>query len=107
MTRYERDVELMHEIFECRKSARFLLRDSYDKSVKPYRDLLVKVMAKEKLMPLQAALRLAQHLPASDAVPTMLLMAAALDEIESVPEDVAAEWSKAAQRARAEAKGER
>lgn len=76
----------MARLYECRKAAQFLLRDQYDERTREYRDLIGRVMKLEKLMPLQAVLRLSPHLPASADVPLMLLMAAAVDLIESAPE---------------------
>lgn len=80
--RTEEDIDLMHRMFECRKAARFLFQDGYQEAVKEYCDLVALVMKREKLMPLQAVLSLAKHIPTTDAVPVMMLMSAALDIIE-------------------------
>jgi hypothetical protein len=85
MTRHEQEIEMMARLFECRTAARFLLRERYDETLAPYRDLIGAVMAREKVLPLHAVLWLAEPLPVSDAVPLMLLMAAAVDLIEAAP----------------------
>jgi hypothetical protein len=81
-SRAEQNVKTASDLYEARRAARFLLRDSYAKSLQPFREFIGKVMKAEGLSVLQAALKVGQSIPPSDPIPLMCLMAAAVDMCE-------------------------
>lgn len=85
MTRAEQNIKIASDLYEARRAARFLLSASYAETLKPYRDFIERVMASEGLSVLQAALKIGQSIPASDGIPLMCVMAAAVEMIESPP----------------------
>jgi hypothetical protein len=88
--RAEQNVRTAADLYEARRAARFLLRDSYDATLLPYRELIGRVMRDKELPVLRAALHVGRQIPASDPIPLMCVMAAAVEMIESpAPEDKA------------------
>ena len=82
MTRSEQNIRLASDLYEARRAARFLLRESYAETLKPYRDLIGRVMTEKKLSVLQAALDVGKRIPPADGIPLMCVMAAAVEMIE-------------------------
>lgn len=82
-TRAEQNIEVTSNLYEARRAARFLLGASYAETLKPYRDFIARVMADEGLPVLRAALKIGKSIPASDPIPLMCVMAAAVEMIES------------------------
>jgi len=89
MTRAEQNINVASDLYEARRAARFLLAAKYTETLKPYRDLIGRVMVAENLPVLRAALKIGESIPASDAVPLMCVMAAAVEMIEE-PEGLTA-----------------
>jgi len=83
MTRAEQKVQVAADLYEARRAARFLLRDSYEATLRPYRELIARVMADRQVPVLSAALMLGQEIPPADGIPLMCVMAAAVEMIES------------------------
>ena len=82
MTRAEQNVKIASDLYEARRAARFLLGASYAETLKPYRDFIGRVMADKGLPVLGAALDIGTHIPPSDPIPLMCVMAAAVEMIE-------------------------
>jgi hypothetical protein len=81
--RAEQNVRTAADLYEARRAARFLLRDSYESALQPYRRVIGLVMRDKKLSVLSAALYVGQQIPPSDPIPLMCVMAAAVEMIES------------------------
>lgn len=75
-------VRLRDQLIEARRCARFLLGAGYRSRVQPYRELIARVATDEGVEILSAAIRVGSAIPESDAIPLMLVLAAALDEVE-------------------------
>jgi hypothetical protein len=82
MLRAEQNVKIAADLYEARRAAKFLLQGSYAETLKPYQDVIARVMADKRLSVLQAALKVGQSIPPSDAIPLMCVMAAAVEMIE-------------------------
>jgi hypothetical protein len=82
MNRAEQDVKVASDLYEARRAARFLLGANYAATLKPYRDFIGRVMADEGLPVLRAALKIGKSIPASDGIPLMCVMAAAVEMCE-------------------------
>jgi hypothetical protein len=83
-------VRLHDQLQEARRAARFLLGASYEGAAEPYRALIRKVAATETVNALQAAIRIGSSLPVDDAIPLMMVLAAAVDELEAEARDALA-----------------
>lgn len=81
--RAELNVKIASDLYEARRAARFLLRDSYNATLQPYRELIGRVMKDKELPVLRAALHLGQQIPQSDPIPLMCVLAAAVEMMES------------------------
>lgn len=62
-TRAEQNVKTAAELYEARRAAKFLLRDSYEATVKPYRDLIGIAMKAKGLRVLPAMLDIGKRIP--------------------------------------------
>jgi hypothetical protein len=82
MDRAEQNVKMAADLYQARRSAKFLLGVGYTKALRPYQDFLARVMADEGLPVLRAMIKIGKCLPPSDAIPLMCLMAAAVEMIE-------------------------
>lgn len=83
MDRAERDVKMAARLYECRDAARFILGDKYPATMTLWRDAIVAQMARGQLSVLQATLALCREMTGETEVVTMLIMAAAVELIES------------------------
>lgn len=86
-TRAEQDAKMTADLYEARRAAKFLLGASYAETLQPYRDVIARVMADEDLPVLRAALKIGLRIPASDPIPLMCIMAAAVEMIEQPEKD--------------------
>lgn len=84
MTRAEDNINVAADLYEARRAARFLLGAKYTETLEPYREFIARVMVAENLPVLRAALKIGQSIPASDGVPLMCVMAAAVEMIEGI-----------------------
>jgi hypothetical protein len=83
LQRHKADVKLAAWLYDCRSAARGLLGDSYAETLKPYRAFISRVMREKKLPVLRATLDIGKHIAEGDPVPLMMLMAAAVEMMES------------------------
>jgi hypothetical protein len=87
MNRAEQNLEMASNLYEARRAAKFLLGSSYAETLRPYREFVARVMSDEELPVLRAALKIGRSIPASDPIPLMCVLAAAVEMMESVGVD--------------------
>ncbi len=83
MTRAEQDADMTARLYDCRSAARGILGASYVDTLKPWRDLVARVMAAKRMTVLQAAIDIGKHIEPSDGLSLMLAFAASVEMIES------------------------
>lgn len=81
-SRAEQDIEMMNRLYDCRRAARGILGESYETTLKPWRDFVGRVMQAKSLTVLQAVIDIGLHLEPHDGMSLMLVMAAGVEMIE-------------------------
>jgi hypothetical protein len=83
MNGIEQQVEMTGRLYDCRRAARWILGASYVDTLKPWRDLIARVMMAKRLSTLQAVIDIGGHIEPHDGMTLMLAFTAAVEMIES------------------------
>lgn len=81
--RHEQDVATCAKLYECRRAAMFILGDKFHVTIRPWREAIEAHMQAKQRTVFQSVIDMARLIPESDGAALMLLMAAAVDLIES------------------------
>lgn len=82
------DLNVTAKLYECRDAARWILGETYDDTLYPWRGVIADYMAQTHVTVLQAALRLSERTRPDEGPVVMLIMAAAVEMIEDVDLEV-------------------